>query len=604
MKKGLSVIVLTLFILMLSACELFEEQSGNVTISFVTNTHTTLHPLTYEKGQTIELPELHETEDMVFAGWYLDSEKTVPATNLDNQSEDFTVYAKWDLKQYDILIDIYKEVSVNRILMNEIAMFIINDQGQLHVQKTQDNPLAIESGWQDAPVLEPSLSGTDDDNDIILDAWEMNAFLVSPDGSVYAWGDNTYGQLGTDDKVSRGTFVEITDHIPLVIDERVIKMVGNQTTTFALTNQGRVFAWGSNHANMLLDKTLTESVIPKDITDDICGDTDHFLVDIVVSSDHAIALTAEHQVLVWGFEATGWFGGDDVIVVRDNASNISENVYRFFDTHVVHMTAERDTIILVSASDQILIMGTSKMASDHTLLVIEGDEYGFVTNPDASGKPTIIDVQIAGDTAIFQYSDGTLIGLGDNTTGLIASKKGYDAYVAKAQMIPTNFAPESLSTSSSEACAVSLDDGSVWCWGNNTVKSVGRNNELILSTAYQYVAYDGHETDYDGTPEDPASLRSSAGPIYVLSPPETLVEAPFARPHVLYDVIRFHIGGITADTDLDAVLKALIANVCTIGDDCDDADPSIHPDAYLISQSSDHTIRWTMEVRINQLDED
>ncbi|MCF7931909.1 MAG: InlB B-repeat-containing protein, partial [Acholeplasmataceae bacterium] len=443
MKKGLSVIILTLFILTLSACELFEEQPGNVTISFVTNAHTTLHPLTYEKGQTIELPELHDTEDMVFAGWYLDSEKTVPATNLDNQSDDFTVYAKWDMKQYDILIDIYKEVSVNRVLMNEIAMFILNDQGQLHVQKTQDNPLAIESGWQDAPVLEPNLSGPDDDNDIILDAWEMNAFLVSPDGSVYAWGDNTYGQLGTDDKVSRGTFVEITDHIPLVIDERVIKMVGNQTTTFALTNQGRVFAWGSNHANMLLDKTLTESVIPKDITDYICGDTDHFLVDIVVSSDHAIALTAEHQVLVWGFEATGWFGGDDVIVVRDNASNISENVYRFFDTHVAHMTAERDTIILVSASDQILIMGTSEMASDHTLLVIEGDEYGFVTNPDASGQPTIIDVQIAGDTAIFQYSDGTLIGLGDNTTGLIASKKGYDAYVAKAQVIPTNFTPES-----------------------------------------------------------------------------------------------------------------------------------------------------------------
>jgi len=155
--------------------------------------------------------------------------------------------------------------------------------------------------------------------------------------------------------------------------------------------------------------------------------------------------------------------------------------------------------------------------------------------------------------------------------------------------------------SSSEACALA-DNGELLCWGDNSSKRLGRNNELLLSTNYAYVTYEGERTDYEGTPEDPDSLRSSAGPIYVLSPPEIIVHAPFIEPYRVFDVTRYHIGGIAFDTDLDVLLDRLIEGACGIGGDCDDTDPSVHPDAFLNNKASDGDIQWTFEVILGRVE--
>jgi len=604
MKKYLGVLVLTLFILTLSACNLLAEESEDVTITFETHMNMDLHPLTYERGETVILPELMSTADMVFSGWFTDEERTVSATDLDDRTEDFTVYAKWEPRRYDVLVDVYREVKVDRLVMNEVAMFIVDDEGRLNVQRTQENPLAGESGWQEAPELDGTWYPDDDgDGYGLLTAWEMNAFVVTPDGRIFSWGDNTYGLLGTDHGWS-GSFVEITDRFELSEDERIIEIVGNEKTAFARTDDGRVFAWGTNHENLMGDPELTGISAPTDITDYICGDTDHFLIDIAVSADHAIALTAEHQVLIWGRDTEGWIPGFEFANTRDHAENITDILFRVMGTHVTDMRAAHGTVILVGEGNQMLVLGESRMAQDHTLLEIEGDGCAALAEPagGGSGKVCLIDIKITENNAFFLYSDGTLTGIGYNTAGLITSKKGYDYYVARPEAITTNFTTESLTMSSSEACALA-DNGELWCWGDNSSKRLGRNNELLLSTNYAYVTYEGERTDYEGISEDPDSLRSSAGPIFVLSPPEAIIYAPFIEPYRVFDVTRYHIGGIGMDMDADGVVDELIKDVCSIGGgDCDDTVGSVHPDAFLNNAASDGDIQWTFEVILDRVE--
>jgi hypothetical protein len=603
MRKMIGTAVLVLMVLTLSACDLFGGQETTVTISFETNTEMTLHPLTYEKGETIRLPELHETETMTFSGWFLDEDGTEPATDLGRFEADFTVYAAWTPKTYDVLVDVYEKVNVNHVVLNDVAMFTVDDLGNIHVQKTGENPLAVESGWQEPQLTDRPWLDVDDDNDSYLTAWGLNAFLVSAYGHVYAWGDNTNGQLGTADKVSRGSFVDITARFALPGGVGIRKIAGNQTTTFALSDRGRLYAWGQNHADLMGNTDVLESLVPTDITDVICGDTDHFLVDIVVSDNYAIALTNEHQVLAWGQGVGGLFPAGAVGGALEHAENVTDIVTRSLVGHVTHMAAASDTLVLASDSDRILILGDTPIANSNEAIGITGDAYPFLRDQDGSGVPTITEVLTAGDAVMIQYSDGTLLALGDNTNGLVTHKKGYDAYVARAEQVAAAFKPSSLSMSSSKACAVDDDGGSVWCWGNNSGTSVSRDNDLILTTQYAYVGYAGDQTDYSGIPEDPGSLRSSAGPIFVLSPPNDLVYTPFARPHDVYDVTRYHLGGITMDADLDGILDRLIENVCAIGGgDCDDDDPLVHPGAYEMSKLHEEDLPWVLEVKVGRIE--
>lgn len=65
-----------------------------------------------------------------------------------------------------------------------------------------------------------------------------------------AWGDNTFGQLG------EGTFD--TSPAPVVVsrsdallDEEVARLVGGPFHSLALSQSGKVFAWGSNELGQL-----------------------------------------------------------------------------------------------------------------------------------------------------------------------------------------------------------------------------------------------------------------------------------------------------------------------------------------------------------------
>src|SRR3990167_754720 len=98
------------------------------------------------------------------------------------------------------------------------------------------------------------VSGISDVVDIASGFWHTVA--LESDGTVWTWGNNTYGQLGDGTNTDRNTPVQV-DGI-----SNVIAIAGGYWHTIALESDGTVWTWGNNTYGQLGDDSNANSVTP------------------------------------------------------------------------------------------------------------------------------------------------------------------------------------------------------------------------------------------------------------------------------------------------------------------------------------------------------
>jgi alpha-tubulin suppressor-like RCC1 family protein len=141
---------------------------------------------------------------------------------------------------------------------------------------------------------------------IAMDAGGGHALAVSAFGRVFAWGRNHRGQLGI------GTTIDTTS--PQQVDlggalagKRVIAVAAGEDFSLALTDEGRVYSWGSNQRGQLGNGTTTDSSVPVavDASGALSGKT---ITKIAAGLGHAVALASDGKVITWGFNSNGQLG--------------------------------------------------------------------------------------------------------------------------------------------------------------------------------------------------------------------------------------------------------------------------------------------------------
>lgn len=119
-------------------------------------------------------------------------------------------------------------------------------------------------------------------------------------GSLRAWGDNRFGQLGDGTTTSSDTPVKV--QLPPGI--RVTSMRAGCGHTLALTTTGQVLAWGYNGDGELGDTTTTSSLSPVKVR--LSRGTR--VKAIRAGCFHSLALTTKGHVLAWGRGSQGQLG--------------------------------------------------------------------------------------------------------------------------------------------------------------------------------------------------------------------------------------------------------------------------------------------------------
>lgn len=138
---------------------------------------------------------------------------------------------------------------------------------------------------------------------ISLSSGTQHFFMVKSDSTIWAWGDNQYGQLGDGTTVSQGgsSVVQITGL------SNIISIKGGQRHSMALKSDGTVWTWGWNGLGQLGDGTLVDQLTPTQVPglDSV--------IEIATGSHHCMARRSDSSIWVWGNNGLGQLGNDTAI---------------------------------------------------------------------------------------------------------------------------------------------------------------------------------------------------------------------------------------------------------------------------------------------------
>ena len=127
-------------------------------------------------------------------------------------------------------------------------------------------------------------------------AGSAHSVAVDRDGNVFAWGANDAGQLGDGSTANRSTPVQVKGLTG------VSSVCGGGGFTLAMRSDGTVWAWGENYDGALGNGSQVSSLVPLQVPN-VVG-----VRAIACGNRHALALKQNGQVLAWGSNDEGELG--------------------------------------------------------------------------------------------------------------------------------------------------------------------------------------------------------------------------------------------------------------------------------------------------------
>ena len=178
--------------------------------------------------------------------------------------------------------------------------------GALYAWGSNENGQAGASLFLTSTIATPGrvLSGTQ-----FIDASAGNAHsaAVAEDGSVYTFGSNAQGQLGS------GTFGGQAQPAKISGVSAVRAIAAGARSTHALTADGQIYSWGNNSSAQLGTGTADSSASP--VRTLAPGSARYTAV--VAAATHVAALASDGGLWVWGGNRFGQLGNGNIAVASD-----------------------------------------------------------------------------------------------------------------------------------------------------------------------------------------------------------------------------------------------------------------------------------------------
>ncbi len=136
-----------------------------------------------------------------------------------------------------------------------------------------------------------------------VSAGEDYALALTTGGQVYAWGDDTFGQLG-DGQSGSGTMSDVPVQVGLPANTAVSEVSTRGYFSLALTDSGSVLSWGAGFGGTLGDGGTSSASTPGPVS--LPPNTT--VINISAGDTFALALTSGGQVYAWGAGSKGQIG--------------------------------------------------------------------------------------------------------------------------------------------------------------------------------------------------------------------------------------------------------------------------------------------------------
>lgn len=212
------------------------------------------------------------------------------------------------------------------------------------------------------------------------------SYAVLDNGTVWAWGDNEWGQLGIGNEINQ----PYPTRVPI---DRVQAVAVGRNFTLALKEDGTVWAWGDNRWGQLGDGTTATRVVPAPVKG-LTG-----VKSIVAGDSNALALKEDGTVREWGL---GWKGDSTFPIVEPAKVAISD---------VVAISSQGSESLALKADGTVWAWDKGDLSPDGVSYIAEVSQVPISNITAVCG----------GESAFALKEDGTIWTWGYNPTGQLGA---------------------------------------------------------------------------------------------------------------------------------------------------------------------------------------
>jgi len=272
------------------------------------------------------------------------------------------------------------------------------------------------------------------------------------DGTVWAWGSNSNGQLGD------GTTNNIMEPAEVADLSGVTSVAAGEYHSLALKKDGTVWAWGSNSNGQVGDGTAIDRLKPVQVKK-----LDH-VIAIEAGGSHSVAIKENGTVWVWGKNGTGQLGDG-------TTANRSLPIQVEGIDHAKAAAAGMFHTVVLKDDGTVWAWGYNADGQ------IGNGTYHSTTVPvQVKGLANVIAIASGGSHSFALNEDGSVWVWGRNADGQL----GDGTLNSKDHPIMVEGITKAVSIGAGRDFGFAIiQDGTVWGWGSNYVGQLGLGTSKI-----------------------------------------------------------------------------------------------------------------------------
>ena len=305
---------------------------------------------------------------------------------------------------------------------------------------------AVKAGTLDSAIATATYTVTGTLTTVGVAASDSSSYALAPDGTLWVWGYNGYGQLGDGTSTQRSVPVRVAGLTG------VTAVAAGLDHAVALRSDGTVWAWGYNGYGQVGDGTTTQRYFPTQVPG-LSG-----ITSVGAGRYHSVALKSDGTVWAWGYNQYGQLG-DGTTTQRLSPAQVPGFI------GATWVTAGGDHTFALKTGGALWAWGNNGSG-----------ELG-----DGTTTTRLSPVQITGVTSVQRVASGNYNTLAIKTDGTLWSW-GYGPYGLIGDGTTNSRSTPAQLTTITGVVDVSIggnhvlvakSDGTVWAWGTNSYGELG-----------------------------------------------------------------------------------------------------------------------------------
>jgi alpha-tubulin suppressor-like RCC1 family protein len=257
-------------------------------------------------------------------------------------------------------------------------------------------------------------------NIIKIDAGWDYTLALKADGTVWSWGMGTSGELGDGSSTQSLVPIQVVGPGGIGYLQNVIDISANSTHSMALINNGTVYTWGDDTSGLLgtgvapLDSFVPVKVVNETNTGDLIN-----IKRVTGGATHSTVLSNDDFFYAWGKNNYGQFGDGTY-------SNRNKPIKLTSITDIKGVSGGENYTTIVKNDGTVWAFGYNGQGElgDGTFIgkniptqVVNEDNTGFLTNISQISSADIHNIALGNDGSVYTWGDGIngMLGNGMNS---------------------------------------------------------------------------------------------------------------------------------------------------------------------------------------------